>query len=166
MLLAFVLGGDALLANAAPAPAPGGANETAGVSCAKSQSLSNGTLHIHGISLEDAGPADHMLPSAPGERALVFRATVTNGAVDEHKGYFKTSLSDAQGITIAGRPLDNGWSLEPGAAADAVSGFSVPADFVPVRLVLIDAASPTSGAFRIAIRQGDVGSGPAPVTAP
>ena len=166
MLLAFVLGGDALLANAAPTPVPGGANQTAGVSGALSQTLFNGTLRVRSMSLKDAGPADHIRPNAPGERALVFHTIVSNGTKHEDHGYFDASLADAQGITIAGRPLDDGWSLEPGAAARAVTGFSVPADFVPVRLVLIESARPKSRAFRIAISPADLGPAPGPVATP
>ena len=161
MLLAFVLGGNALLANAAPKPIPGGANQTAGVSGSLSQTLFNGTLRIKGMSLKDAGPADHINPNAPGERALVFRAIVSNGTKHENHGYFDASLADANGITIAGRPLDSGWSLEPGAAARAVTGFSVPHDFVPVRLVLRESARPKDRAFRITIKPTDLGAAPA-----
>jgi hypothetical protein len=166
MLLAFVLGGDALLANAAPTPVPGGANQTAGVSGSMSQTLFNGTLRIKGMSLKDAVPADHINPNAPGERALVFRSIVSNGTKHEDHGYFDATLADANGITIAGRPLDSGWSLEPGAAAHAVNGFSVPRDFVPVRLVLIESAHPKARAFRIAIRPTDLAPAPAPAATP
>jgi hypothetical protein len=166
MLTAFVLGGGTLLANAAPTPVPGGANQTSGVSGSMSQTLFNGTLRIKGMSLKDAGPADHINPNAPGERALVFRSIVSNGTKHEHHGYFDASLADANGITIAGRPLDSGWSLEPGAAAHAVNGFSVPHDFVPVRLVLIESAHPKARAFRIAVRPSDLGAAPAPAATP
>lgn len=166
MLLAFVLGGDALLAAAPPTPVPGGANQTSGVSGSLSQTMFNGTLRIRGMSLKDARPEDHIKPNAPGERALVFRATVSNGTKHEDHGYFDATLADANGITIAGRPLDSGWSIEPGAAAHVVNGFSIPSDFVPVRLVLIESAHPKARAFRIALRPGDLGPAPAPVTVP
>jgi hypothetical protein len=166
LLLAFVLGGDALLANAAPTPVPGGANQTSGVSGSMAQTLFNGTLRIRGMSLKDAVPADHINPNAPGERALVFRATVSNGTKHEDHGYFDATLADANGITIAGRPLDSGWSLERGAAAHVVNGFSIPHDFVPVRLVLIESAHPKARAFRIAIRPNDLGAAPAPAATP
>ncbi len=166
MLLASVLGGDALLADAAPTPVPGGANQTAGVSGSLSQTLFNGTLRIKSMSLKDAVPADHINPNAPGERALVFRAIVSNGIKHEDHGYFDASLADANGITIAGRPLDSGWSLEPGAAAHVVNGFSVPRDFVPVRLVLIESAHPKARAFRIAIHANEIAPAPAPAATP
>jgi hypothetical protein len=162
MLLAFLLGGNALLADAAPTPVPGGANQTTGVSGSMSQTLFNGTLRIRGMSLKDAQPDDHIRPNAPTERALVFRAIVSNGTKRENHGYFDASLADANGITVAGRPLDGGWGLEPGAAARAVMGFSIPSDFVPVRLVLVQAAKSKPIAFRIAIRPGDLGPAPAP----
>lgn len=166
LLLAFVLGGDALIASAAPTPVPGGANQTSGVSGSMSQTLFNGTLRIKSMSIKDAVPTDHINPNAPGERALVFHAIVSNGTKHEDHGYFDASLADANGITVAGRPLDSGWSLEPGAAAHAVTGFSVPHDFVPVRLVLIESAHPKARAFRIAIRPSDLGAAPAPAATP
>ncbi len=164
MLLAFLLGGNALLANAAPTPVPGGANQTTGVSGSMSQTLFNGTLRIKAMSLKDAQPDDHIRPNAPTERALVFRTIVSNGTKHENHGYFDASLADADGITIAGRPLDGGWSLEPGAATHAIMGFSVPSTFVPVRLVLIQAAKSKPVAFRVAVRPSDVA--PAPIPSP
>ncbi len=166
ILLVLVLGGDAFLADAKPTPVPGGANQTAGVSGGLSQTLFNGTLRLKGMSLKDAGPNDHIKPNAPGERALVFRAIVSNGTKHENHGYFNASLADANGITIAGRPLDDGWSMEPGAAAHAVNGFSVPSDFVPVRLILIQAATPKARAFRIKIGPNDLAPAPAPAASP
>jgi len=157
MLLAFVLGGDAMRAIAAPkpTPVPGGAYQTSGVSGSMSQTLFNGTLRLKGMSLKEAGPSDNIHPNAGDERALVFRGIISNGTKRENHGYFDATLADADGITVKGRPLDSGWSVEPGAAARFVNGFSVPPGFVPVRLVLIESAT-TKGAFRIALKPGDL----------
>ncbi len=155
MILAFLLGGDAVLA-APPTPVPGGANQTSGVSGTFSNVLFNGTLRLRKMTLGDATPEDKMHGNAATDRPLVFRAIVSNGTKHENHGYFDASLSDADGITIAGRPLDDGWSLEPGAAARTTLGFSVPANFVPVKLVLIQAAAPNKKAFRITIRPSDL----------
>ena len=162
MLFAVLLGGDAATALAAPTPVPGGANQLAGVSGTLKQALFNGTLRLRGMSLKDAGPGDPIHPNAPGERALVFRAIVSNGIRHEDHGYFDATLADADGITVAGRPLDSGWSLEPGAAAHVVNGFSVPAGFVPTKLLLVESAHPKARAFRITIKPGDL---PAPAAA-
>ena len=82
-------------------------------------------------------------------------------------------LADADGITVTGRPLDDGWSLEPGAGARVVNGFSVPAGFVPTKLLLVESAHPKSRAFRITLKPGDLpgapgapGSAGAPPNAP
>jgi hypothetical protein len=167
MLLALVLGGVAASAIAAPTPVPGGANQLTGVSGTLTQTLFNGTLRLHGMSLKDAAPADNMRPNAPGERALVFRAVVNNGTHHEDHGYFDATLADADGITVTGRPLDSGWSIEPGAAARVVNGFSVPAGFVPTKLLLVESAHPKARAFRITIKPGDLaGPPPAPSAAP
>jgi hypothetical protein len=115
------------------------------------------------MSLKDAVPADNVHPNAPGERALVFRAIVNNGTKHEDHGYFDATLADADGITVTGRPLDSGWSLEPGAGARVANGFSVPAGFVPTKLLLVESAHPKSRAFRITIKPGDL---PAPAPAP
>ena len=163
MLLALVLGGDAVTALAKPTPVPGGANQLAGVNGTLAQTLFNGTLRLHGMSLKDAGPADNVRPNAPGERALVFRAIVNNGTHHEDHGYFDATLADADGITVLGRPLDGGWSLEPGAAARVVNGFSVPAGFVPTKLLLVESAHPKARAFRITLKPGDL---PAAASAP
>jgi hypothetical protein len=155
-LLACSLGGIAVVAEAAPTPMPGGANQVSGVSGTFGDVLFNGTLRVRGMSLKDAGPADKMHPNAAGERALVFRAIVSNGTQHENHGYFDATLADANGITVTGRPLDDGWSLEPGAAARAVTGFSIPADFVPTKLLLVQAAAPNAKAFRVTVRPKDV----------
>jgi hypothetical protein len=157
MLLAFVLGGDATIALAAPAatPVPGGAYQTNGVSGTMSQTLFNGTLRLKGMSLKEAVPSDNIRPNGGDEKALVLRGVISNGTKRENHGYFDAALVDADGITVKGRPLDSGWSVEPGAAARFVNGFSVPPGFVPVRLVLIEAAT-TKGAFRIALKPGDI----------
>jgi hypothetical protein len=156
MLLAFLLSGESTPAWAQPTPVPGGANQKAGVTGTFSQVLFNGRLRLRGMSLKDAVPADNMRPNAAGERALVFRVIVSNGTQRESHGYFDAALSDANGITISGRPLDDGWTLEQGAAAREAIGFSVPADFVPTKLVLTTAAAPNEKVFRITIRSTDL----------
>src|SRR5471032_1543135 len=125
-----------------------------------SQVLFNGTLRLRGMSLKDAVPSDNVHPNGSDTRALVFRTLVSNGSPRNNHGYFDASLADANGITIAGRPIDSGWDLEPGAAAKSAYGFSLPADFVPVRLVLVQAATPKVRAFRIAIRPTDLAATP------
>ncbi len=156
VLLALAVGAAGGPAGAAPTPVPGGANQINGVSGTMSQTLFNGVLRIRGMSLKDPIPADNMRPNAAGDRALVFHVIVSNGTHHENHGYFDATLADADGITVTGRPLDSGWSLQPGSAARAVTGFSVPAGFVPVRLILHQAAAPKARAFRIAIRPSDL----------
>ncbi len=167
VLLALAVGAAGGPAGAVPTPVPGGANQINGVSGTMSQTLFNGMLRLRGMSLKDPVPADNMRPNAAGERAIVFHAIVSNGSHHENHGYFNATLADANGITVTGRPLDSGWSLQPGTAARAATGFSVPADFVPVRMVLIEAATPKAQAFRIAIRPTDLPpAGAAPAATP
>ena len=157
--LAFVLAGTTMAAIAAPTPEPGGANQVSGVSGTFSQVLFNGILRLRGMSLQNPGPADRIQPNAGDARALVFRAIVSNGTHHENHGYFDATLADVNGITVTGRPLDDGWSVEQGASARTTIGFSIPADFVPTKLVLREAAMPNAKAFRLTIRPSDI---PAP----
>lgn len=170
LLLALMLGGTATPALAVPTPVPGGANQTSGVSGNMSQVLFNGKLRIREMSLREAVLGEHyahMSPPSDAQRAIILRLIVSNGTHHENHGYFNASLADADGITITGSVLDDGWSLEPGAAARWAIGFNVPRDFVPTRIVLIQAAEPHPRAFRIAIRPGDFpATAPAPATSP
>ncbi len=154
MLLAFVLG-DAAIATAKPPPVPGGANQINGVQGTLAEVLFNGTLRLRSMSLTDPRPGEPMRSPA-GERPLVFRAIVSNGTHRANHGFFNASLADANGITIEGRPLDDGWELQPGTAGRTIIGFSIPADFVPVKLVLIQAAVTNPKAFRITVRPSDI----------
>jgi hypothetical protein len=164
MLLAFLLGAESTPASAVPTPVPGGANQQAGVSGTFSDVLFNGRLRLRAMSLKDAVPADNEHPNKPGERAVVFHAIVSNGMHHEVHGFFNATLADANGITVEGRPLDDGWSLEQGAAARTATGFSIPADFVPTKLVLLEAAVPSAKAFRITIRSKDLSVASNPAT--
>jgi hypothetical protein len=60
MLLAFLLGGDALFANAAPTPIPGGANHVAEESATMRQTLHGETPNVRSTPLKEAGPNDHV----------------------------------------------------------------------------------------------------------
>lgn len=165
-LLACVLVCNAAVAHATSNPIPGGANQTAGVSGNMSQVLFNGKLRLRGMSLREAAPGEHysqLTPPADGQRAIILRMIVSNGTHRENHGYFNATLADANGITITGSVLDDGWDLQPGAAARVSIGFIVPRDFVPSRIILIQAAEPHPQAFRIAIRPGDL---PAPAPGP
>lgn len=150
MLLVFLLGGGTALA--APKAPPGGANQMTGVAGTLSQTLFNGTFRLRAMSFGDALPSDNEHPNKPDERALVFRGIVSNGSHHERHGYFNATLSDADGITVEGRPLDDGWDIAQGAAARFSIGFSVPAGFVPVKLVLVEAATRHEKAFRITLK--------------
>ncbi len=136
---------------------PGGANQTAGVSGTLSQVLFNGKLRLRGMTFKEAGATDKLVqPAQGGERVFVFRAVVSNGTKREDHSYFNASLGDADGITIAGKLMDDGWSLEPGAAARTGIEFYVPSAFKPTKIVLIEAAASNAKAFRINLRASDL----------
>jgi len=79
---------------------------------------------------------------------------------DTERARLRRLVEHASDAELA-RPLDDGWSLEPGAGARASMGFSIPADFVPTKLLLRQAAAPKDRAFRITIRPTDLGPAPA-----
>ncbi len=165
MMLAFVLGSGWMPAAAAPGPVPGGANQRVGVSGTLSSTLFNGTIRLHGMSLKDAVPADNVR-AIRGERTLVFRALVSNGTHHEDHGYFNAALADARGVIVEGRVSDDGWRAQQGASARTMYSFSVPPDFVPVKLLFTEAAHVKDPAFRITIRPSDLGAVPAAVPGP
>jgi hypothetical protein len=156
MLLTFLIGSTAAGASSAPTPVPGGTNQRGGVEGTLSQTLFNGVLRLRAMSLKDAEPGGKMRANRPEERPLVFRAIVSNGLRDSTNGYFDAMIADANGITVTGLPLDEGWDLQQGAATRTTIGFSVPADFVPTKIVLTIAAAPKARAFRIMLRPSDL----------
>ncbi|GAC1597340.1 MAG: hypothetical protein NVS3B28_29200 [Candidatus Velthaea sp.] len=158
----LLVGGDIVPAMAAPTPLPGGANQVGGVSGTFSQVLFNGTLRVRKMSLRDTMPEDQFTADQKGERALIFKAIVSNGTHTLNDDFFKATLADADGITIPGRQLGGMWRLDPGAAARVKIGFAVPAGFVPTKLVLTEGYAPKPKVFRIAVGPADV----APVAAP
>jgi hypothetical protein len=162
MLLTFLIGSTAAAATSAPTPVPGGADERSGVEGTLSQTLFNGVLRLRAMSLKDAESGGKMRANRPGERPLVFRAIVSNGLHESTNGYFDAMIADANGITISGLPLDEGWDLQQGAATRTTIGFSVPPDFGPTKIVLTIAGKHNARAFRITLRPSDLAA-PAPV---
>jgi hypothetical protein len=156
--------GRVAMAAPTPSPVPGGANEVNGVSGTFSQVLFNGELRLKNMSLVNPTPAERASP-AFGRGNIVFHAIVSNGEKKSNFGYFHATLSDADGITVTGSPLDDGWDLIPGASARAAYVFTIPAGYVPTKLVLIQAARSNPKAFRITIRPSDLPSA-APAASP
>ncbi|GAC1441611.1 MAG: hypothetical protein NVS2B8_04430 [Vulcanimicrobiaceae bacterium] len=141
-----------------PAVLPGGANQTAGVSGSLGQTLFNGKLRLRGLKFAAAAPSDHAGPL----ETLVLHGIVSNGTSRSTHGYFNASLADADGITVTGRVVDDGWDLQPGAAARMTYGFALPPNFTPTKLVLIEAAGVANRAFRFTLKPADVPAAPAP----
>jgi hypothetical protein len=154
LVAALVPAGNTAAFGATPSPVPGGANQIGGVSGTMTQVLFNGKLRLRGMKFREAVEADRE-PALAGGRAIVFAAVVSNGTQRATHGYFNATLADADGVTVNGRPLDSGWDLEPGTAMRTAYGFQIPADFKPVRVVLIEATDPKS-AFRITFRPTDL----------
>jgi len=159
--LMLVIGANAIGSPASPPPTPepGGANQQAGVSGPLSSILFNGVLRLKRMNLRDPIEKDKMHPNAPSTHAIVFTAIVSNGTKESTHGFFNALLSDADGITTPGRVLDDGWDLQPGAAARIAIGFSLPDNFVPTKIILIEAARSKAKAFRILLTPAEVPSG-------
>ncbi len=135
MLLTFLFGGDGGRGPAAPR-------------FGAADSVFNGKLRLRALSLREAGSAPARVPGAAGDRIVIFRAIVSNGSRDVVTGNFDAALADADGHTVAGRPLEGDWNLARGSAARTAAKFYLGPDFVPVKLVLIDTAEPDRPAFR------------------
>ncbi|GAC1310012.1 MAG: hypothetical protein NVSMB21_17280 [Vulcanimicrobiaceae bacterium] len=154
-LAATVALGGAAASAATSTPEPGGANGHAGVSGTLHSVLFNGRLRLRAMAFRNPVGNDWKNVNAPTDRPIIFTAIVSNGMQRSLHGFFKGALADANGVTVEGRPTDDGWSFEQGAAARIKMWFSVPADFVPVRLVLTEEAVERPKAFRIAIAPSD-----------
>ncbi len=152
LVLALAAAGNVAFA-ATTTPLPGGANMIGGVTGTMSQVLFNGKLRLKSMKLREAVEADRE-PVLPNGRSIVFQAVVSNGTQLRTFGYFNAALADADGVTVTGRPLHT-WDLEPGTAARTAYAFQIPADFKPVRLVLIEVSVPNAKAFRVTVKPTD-----------
>ena len=104
--------------------------------------LFNGKLRLRALSLREAGAPPALVPAAPGDRILIFRAIVSSGSPDRVTGNFSAALADDDGNTVMGRPLEGDWNLARGGAARTGAEFHVDPDFIPLKLILIDTSDP------------------------
>jgi hypothetical protein len=139
MLLTFLLGGDG-----GPGPAAHGFGAA--------HTAFNGKLRLRAVSLGDAQWPPGPVTADGGDRMLIFRAIVSNGSANRVTGNFSAALADADGNTVAGRPLENDWNLAAGGAARTAAEFHVDPGFMPVKLILIDTSEPDAPAFRFNVR--------------
>ncbi len=147
------------LAAASPTPVPGGANQAAGVAGTFGQKLFNGEVRIVPKELRDANAADG-LTAAPGQKWVVFTASASNGtahALDMQQ--FVASIVDASGDTYQAqpdkaKPMGGLYGVPPGGQWKEQISYEVPADFSPVKIVLLP-YDRKHQAFRITVRTSD-----------
>ncbi|MEO6913161.1 MAG: hypothetical protein ABI182_03965 [Candidatus Baltobacteraceae bacterium] len=122
--------------------------------------LFNGKVRVRHMGLRTSTAAEYA--PADGQRGLVFSYLVSNGTHSARTGYFGAAISDADGVTIDGKPVSvysAFYSLQPGAAARGTIQFIVPAGYAPTKILLTDQGSPSGTAFRVNLKASDV---PAP----
>ena len=144
---------------AAPTPVPGGANQAEGVPVVFGKPSFNGEVRLTPRTVRDATSADGF--TAPtGQKWLVFQATAANGMkkpLDMQQ--FVASIVNADGESYTAQPdkllpMGGVYGIAPGAGWREQVAFQVPADFVPVKIVLLP-ADKKHAAFRIAVGPSD-----------
>jgi hypothetical protein len=148
---------------ATPTPMPGGANQIKGVTGTLSSTIFNGTLRFKKWDLRKSTP-DEQTPDAGG-LALTLTYVVLNGTSKNQYGGVSASMVDADGVVINGRPkgvYGAYFSTEPGAGARGTLLFSLPAGFVPVKILVVP---PTGVAIRLNLKPSDLPT-PTPVATP
>jgi hypothetical protein len=141
-------------ANAAPTPIPGGANQINGVTGTLKSTIFNGKLRFKKFVLRTATAAEGT--ADPGGMALTLTYIVSNGVSKQIYGNTSATMADADGVTVAGHSVGvygAYYTLQPGAAARGTICFSLPAGFVPVKILI----TPGDGtALRINLKSSDL----------
>jgi hypothetical protein len=149
---------------ATPTPMPGGANQIKGVTGSLSATIFNGKLRFKNFVLRTS-TADEQRPD-PGGMALTLTYVVLNGTSANAYGAVSASMADADGVVVNGRPsgvYGAYFSLEPGAGARGTLLFSLPAGFVPVKILLVP---PLGVAIRLNLKSSDLPAAPLPSPSP
>jgi hypothetical protein len=166
--LASLVALGAAFALAAPAPAaqptpePGGANQAHGVAGTLHVTLFNGQTRVRQMSFgKPDGSVNESYADTADTKWLAFRALMSNGTSQVlTMTQFSASLVDGNGIAEAAqpdkvRPMGAVTGIPPGGAWKETVIFNVPADFKPVKIVLVPSDSHYK-AFRIALTAADL----------
>lgn len=151
--------GTGVAANAAPTPEPGGANQAAGVAATFGHVAFNGEVRLTPRQLRDATAADGYTPS-PGQKWLIFNATGSNGTKKPlSMQQFSATIVNGNGESVAAQPdkvlpIGGVYGIAPGGGWKEQVFFEIPADFVPVKIVLVPADGKHK-AFRVTVRPAD-----------
>jgi len=165
-VLVASLGGVAAAASSPPTPIPGGANQASGVAGTFGQKLFNGEIRLVPKELRDANDTDGMT-AADGQKWIVFTASASNGtakALDMQQ--FVASIADSDGDTVQAqpdkvKPMGGVFGAVPGGQWREQILFYTPANFVPVKIVLLP-YDRKHEAFRITVRAKDYAPAQAP----
>jgi hypothetical protein len=154
--------GSVAAAAAQPTPEPGGANQNRGVAGSLGAVLFNGQVRVRRMSLgKPDGSTSESYANDAQMKWIAFRALVSNGmphvlATDQ----FSASMVDADGVAVAAqpdkvRPVGAITGIPPGGAWKESVLFNIPADFVPVKIVLVPADAHYK-TFRITLAPADL----------
>jgi hypothetical protein len=158
-VLVLLLGAGTAALSSPETPVPGGANQASGVAGTFNEKLFNGEIRLVPKEIRDANDADG-LSAASGQKWIVFTASASNGtprALDMQQ--FVASIVDADGDTFQAqpdkvKPMGGVFGVPPGGQWKEQILFDVPANFVPVKIVLLP-YDRKHQAFRITVQADD-----------
>jgi hypothetical protein len=153
------LGAGAAALSSPATPVPGGANQASGVAGTFGQKLFNGEVRLVPKEIRNANDSDG-LTAASGQKWIVFTASASNGtphAFDMQQ--FEASIADSDGDTYQAqpdkvKPMGGVFGVPPGGQWKEQILFDLPANFVPVKIVLLP-YNRKHQAFRITVRAED-----------
>jgi hypothetical protein len=147
---------------ATPTPEPGGANQARGVEGGMAATLFNGQTRLRKMAIgKPDGSANENYSNTSDTKWLAFRALMSNGTSQVLTiNQFSASIVDGDGITVAAqpdkvRPMGAVTGMPPGGAWKESVLFNVPADFKPVKIVLVP-ADVHYETFRITLTPADL----------
>jgi hypothetical protein len=147
---------------ATPTPEPGGANQAHGVEGGMAATLFNGQTRLRKMSIgKPDGSARENYTSTSDTKWLAFRALMSNGTPQVlTMNQFSASIVDGDGIAVAAQPdkvlpIGTVVGIPPGGAWKENVFFNVPADFKPVKIVLVP-ADVHYKSFRITLTPSDL----------
>jgi hypothetical protein len=147
---------------AQPTPEPGGANQAHGVAGSLHVTLFNGQTRVRKMALgKPDGSQNENYSDTADTKWLAFRSLMSNGTSQVlTMTQFSASIVDGDGISLAAQPdkvlpIGAVTGVPPGGAWKETVLFNVPADFKPVKIVLVP-SNPHYKAFRITLAPADL----------
>ncbi len=143
-------------AEAAPTPAPGGANQVSALSGKIGQTVFNGNLRIKIVELREATASDTQgiqYPPTPtaAQKTMYMRVLLNNGTHDVWFGIVHYTLADKDAISVeipTNAVVKPSLRILQGAAARQTALFVVDKDFVPTKLIVNCSTCAANAGFR------------------